>query len=325
MKFSLILPVYNVEKYLAKCIKSCISQNISFNEYEVIIVIDGSTDKSTEIAYNYSKQYKFIRIIQQENNGLSSARNTGLKSAKGEYIWFIDSDDFIELNILSGIYYELKKYDLDCIWIRWRNIDPKLGILPLYDNSIRKESHKIYNGRNFMAYILGNYLYAWSFVWKKDFLDKNNLFFKERFYYEDSEFAFRALPLVLRIKLYNHVCYNYLVNREGSIVNTFTETKFKDICYNAITAYNLSKNECDENVRLFYIRCYSSFILLAVKQAIIQSQITWIDYLYKIKGENHLSKVRLIGNLKTKMLAVLHNLRGDKLGYNVYKFLNKHR
>lgn len=81
MKFSLILPVYNVEKYLEKCIKSCLKQDISQNEYEIIIVIDGSPDNSISIARNYAKNNSCIKIIEQENKGLSDARNTGLKKS----------------------------------------------------------------------------------------------------------------------------------------------------------------------------------------------------------------------------------------------------
>ena len=93
--------MYNVEKFLAKCILSCENQNISKKEYEIICVNDGSLDSSAIIAEEIAKQYNNIIIINQENQGLSVARNTGLSNAKGDYVWFVDSDDWIEEKFLS--------------------------------------------------------------------------------------------------------------------------------------------------------------------------------------------------------------------------------
>ena len=100
-KLSIIIPVYNIENYLERCINSIIAQNI--NECEIILVDDGSTDTSSNICDFYSKQYDYIHTIHQINQGLSCARNTGIKNAKGDYIWFIDGDDYIENNALRII------------------------------------------------------------------------------------------------------------------------------------------------------------------------------------------------------------------------------
>ena len=107
-KISLILPVYNVELYLPKCIESCLNQDLPKTEYEMIIVIDGSSDNSLSVARKYQQKYGCISIVEQSNGGLSSARNTGLKHATGEYVWCIDTDDYINENILKGIVTQLQ-------------------------------------------------------------------------------------------------------------------------------------------------------------------------------------------------------------------------
>ena len=108
MFISLVIPVYNVEKYIDNCIKSCLEQNIQDEDYEIIIINDGTKDKSMDKVDIYYKQYpNLIKIYNQENKGLSAARNLGLNMANGDYIWFIDSDDWITTNCLAEIRYKL--------------------------------------------------------------------------------------------------------------------------------------------------------------------------------------------------------------------------
>lgn len=106
---SIIIPVYNVEKYLRECLDSCLEQNVTSEEYEIICVDDGSPDNCGKILDEYALQYSNIRVIHKENGGLSSARNAGLDVAIGKYVWFVDSDDFIGRNILADLFDILKK------------------------------------------------------------------------------------------------------------------------------------------------------------------------------------------------------------------------
>ena len=100
-KLSIIIPVYNVENYVGKCLESCLNQDIPKNEYEIIVVNDGTKDNSVQVIEKYITPENNIRLIHRKNGGLSAARNTGLKEAKGEYVWFVDSDDWIENNVLN--------------------------------------------------------------------------------------------------------------------------------------------------------------------------------------------------------------------------------
>ncbi|MDH6314239.1 glycosyltransferase involved in cell wall biosynthesis [Parabacteroides sp. PFB2-10] len=103
MHLSLIIPVYNVEAYLEECLDSCLEQDIPHSDYEIIAINDGSPDGSLAILERYAAKYPNITVLSQENRGLSATRNRGIEVAKGEYIWFIDSDDWIEKNCLSSL------------------------------------------------------------------------------------------------------------------------------------------------------------------------------------------------------------------------------
>ena len=100
MKLSIVVPVYNVERYVAECLDSLLEQGLSDSDYEILCVDDGSTDRSGGIAEDYARRYRQVAVIHQGNRGLSAARNTGIRAAAGEYVYFIDSDDLLERGVL---------------------------------------------------------------------------------------------------------------------------------------------------------------------------------------------------------------------------------
>ncbi len=110
---SIIIPVYNAEKYLAECLDSCLNQDIPAEDYEIICVNDGSTDGSAEILERYAREHSNVRFITQPNGGVSVARNTGIDAARGEYIWFVDADDLIQRNCLAGLRRRLGEAPVD--------------------------------------------------------------------------------------------------------------------------------------------------------------------------------------------------------------------
>ena len=112
VKLSIIIPVYNTEEYLPRCLNSCLEQDLLANEYEIIAINDGSSDNSLQILNAYALKYPNIRVINQENRGLGATRNRGLNLAIGEYIWFVDSDDWVLENCLLDIYENCKDVDI---------------------------------------------------------------------------------------------------------------------------------------------------------------------------------------------------------------------
>ena len=123
MKISLIIPVYTVEQYIGRCLQSCLCQpHVAADGYVLVIVNDGTKDSSMHVVEGMTRDYTTVTIINQHNQGLSMARNAGLKAAKGEYVWFIDSDDWIEVNCLHGIIERLEQTKVDVLQLQYKNV-----------------------------------------------------------------------------------------------------------------------------------------------------------------------------------------------------------
>ena len=109
MRLSIVIPVYNTEPYLEKCLGSCLKQDIDISDYEIVIVNDGTKDNAMSVAERFGDEYPNVRIISQENAGLSVARNVGLSHSEGDYVWFVDSDDYISQNSLGLVFEKISE------------------------------------------------------------------------------------------------------------------------------------------------------------------------------------------------------------------------
>lgn len=192
IKVSVIVPVYNVEDYLIECLTSIINQTLK--EIEIICIDDCGTDNSINILKEYAKKDDRIRIIShKENKGLGPARNTGIKESKGEYISFIDSDDYISRDYLENLYNTIIKYDTDIV--STINIKRVVGeAISLYSININKYLsifQKIFNKNHFEGISNANikdekentknypFVVAWNKLYKRSFLLDNDLFFMD--------------------------------------------------------------------------------------------------------------------------------------------------
>lgn len=200
-KISIIIPVYNVEKYVEKCLLSCAEQDLPSDEYEIIIINDGSNDNSLEIVERVSMNYSNIKIFSQKNLGLSAARNKGLSFAKGEYIWFVDSDDWIAENCLKKIVDKCFDNNLDIFAICASNI---IDNLP--ERRFIYKIPEVLSGKD----VLKNYnLQVCSpfSICRKQLLNTNNLMFYEGIFHEDSEFTPRMYYYADRVAFCDDICY----------------------------------------------------------------------------------------------------------------------
>lgn len=317
MLLSLILPVYNVEAYLGKCLDSCIDQNLSTSDYEIILVIDGSTDHSIDVAKSFQAKHENIKILFQENQGQSTARNNGLKHATGEYIWFIDSDDYIPQNILSEILTQLKSNELDILYFDWREISENGKEIPPFAPHLHSRDSSVMQGTSFMEKVLNNYLYTCCFAYSRTFLTKNNLFFTDGMYYEDTDFSLRCLPKAKRVKLYNKICYNYL-QHGGSTVHSTNFKKLQGMAKNCVTT-TLALNTCDGSLKRFYKICFTSFYMLFLKEVLKSKNKEYADYLIQQTEEHNFGKVSMFGNSKTKAIGAIYNIFGVKTCLRIIK------
>ena len=211
MKLSIIIPIYNVEQYLRKCIDSVLNQD--YSDYEIILVDDGSTDGSGAICDEYASpsfvnsltRSVVIKVIHQKNGGLSTARNAGIKAARGTYLCFVDSDDYWEPNVLGGLMEQIERDKLDVLRFDYQNVRIKNeGVRELehdgeYEvfqpNKDPKRdvdySNVVTDGETFLNERLGPACYAWQFVIKREILKE--CLFKEGIYFEDTEWTPRML------------------------------------------------------------------------------------------------------------------------------------
>ena len=231
MKVSVIVPVYNVEAFLKKCVDSLLAQDLAPEEYEIILVDDGSTDGCGALCDAFAAVHGNIRVIHQANRGLSGARNSGIPAATGEYILFVDSDDFLEPNVLGGLVRQMEDKQLDILRFNYQNVNMEGEVFEpnKYSKPYVDYSGEVCDGETFLNQRLGFACYAWQFLVKASILQQEGNGFKEGVYFEDVEWTPRILLQARRVASTDTLVYNYLF-RTGSIArNKDAEKKRKAI------------------------------------------------------------------------------------------------
>ena len=236
-KISVIIPVYNVEKYLRQCMDSIISQ--TFKDFECICVNDGSTDGSLDILQEYAKKDDRIKIITQENKGLPAARNVGIKKSIGQYLVFVDSDDFIVQNCLETAFNKIIETSADIVEFNYKFYYFKEN---RYESKIFPDSQKIKKDDTIGTILQKSYEdTAWRRIYKKEFLLKNNLFFYEGRVSEDGVFAAMLFLYTKNIVYIEDELYIYRKQRTTAITSNLSKL-FVDWFYNFFTLIKDMKN-----------------------------------------------------------------------------------
>lgn len=220
---SVIIPIYNVEPYVERCLLSLENQDISQDDYEIICINDGSPDKSREVVLRLQKEFSNIILIDQENQGVSHARNNGIKKAIGKYLLFIDPDDYIKENCLGGI---LKYADSNQAQI----VIPGYTFVDLDDNLVGKTTFENYEEKEFTgieAYKITHIKeqmgpdLAVGVIFETEFLNKNYIYYLPNVpFLEDGEFLARAHCVASRCFLTKQLLYTHVLARSGSATNS---------------------------------------------------------------------------------------------------------
>lgn len=223
---SIVVPVYNVEKYLRKCVDSLLCQDIKPEDYEIILVDDGSTDACPKICDEYAVTNENIRVIHQENRGLSEARNTGIKLAQGKYIQFVDSDDWLQPNVLGSLVCKMEQDNLDVLRFNYQNVSEQGEVFePNKSGKLFMDYRDtVCIGETFLRERLGSACYAWQFLLKHELTGT----FTPGIYFEDTDWAPGMLLKASRVTSVDTIVYNYLL-RSGSITQSVSEEKRKKI------------------------------------------------------------------------------------------------
>ena len=241
MKVSVIVPVYNTEKYLEKCLDSLVNQ--TYQDIEIIIVNDGSTDKSEEIIKEYIKKYHFVKYFKKKNGGLSSARNYGIDKANGDYLLFIDSDDYVEKEMIQKMYEKIIQENSDIVVCEFSYI---------YENGtkVRSYSNLDYADMDDKNYLLTPPMAPIRLIKKELF---NNIKFKEGIYYEDLELCPKLVLYTKKISFVNESLYNYLM-RDSSIMHQKEfNNKLLDIYSVLDSNYKMLNKDYHDEVEYMYI------------------------------------------------------------------------
>jgi len=309
VQFSIIVPIYNVEKYLEKCIESIINQ--TYSNIEIILVDDGSTDNCPKICDEYREKDCRIKVLHKQNGGLSDARNEGLNIANGEYVLFVDSDDYLEKDACENFSAYLDK-SADIL------IGDGLVIGGCCDISHINESGT-YKSYDFMKKSLSINKFpkvVWLNAYRRKFLCKNDLSFKKGILHEDENFTPRAF-LCADIVIYTKISfYNYLI-RENSITTQKNKTKNAiDVYDTCLELYSIYKTLPDKKLKR----------LLLDDLAVIYLNMFQVGKLYQY-GKEFIHKQFLIKTskrFKTKLKAILFII-SPKLYYKLNKFTKREK
>lgn len=297
MKYSIIIPVYNVEEYLDRCLKSILNQ--TYSNYEVIIVNDGSPDNSDNIIKSYEKEDKRFKGYKKVNGGLSDARNYGLKYATGDYLIFIDADDYIENNYLEKVNDVLEKNkDIDVLKFKIKLVDEGENLIRM-ENGLNKEGVTSFEELVKLEFLEP----AWSYVYKLSFWKENNFTYLKGMIHEDFGLTPEILMKANKIYYLNSYLYNY-VQRNGSIMSSNNKEKLHKKAYDMLYQY-------DRLIKINYnkdTKVYKSFLANA-----LISKTNTLDKEEQKKYKEELRKRKVIDNLiddtlKRKIKKIIYKI-----------------
>lgn len=312
-KLSVIVPVYNVENYIEKCLNSLVNQTLQ--DIEIIIVNDGSKDNSEKIIKGFIKKYpEKIAYLKKENGGLSDARNYGIKYAKGEYIAFLDSDDYVEKDTYEKMYKLAKKENSDMV---------ECDFFWEYPNKTKEDIGKIYNGKHEMLENVR--VVAWNKLIKKDILENSKVQFPKGLRYEDVEFTYKLVPYLEKVSFLKKPCIHY-VQRQNSISNVQNERtkEIFDVLNNVIEFYKKQgiyeqyKTEL-EYVYTRYLLCSSLLRMVKIKDKNTRKEI--LNLTWKNLNENfpNWKKNKILNKNKSVKDKYIKSV--NKVTFKIYCFI----
>lgn len=225
-KITVIIPAYNVEDYIHKSLDSIVNQ--TFDDYEVLVVNDGSADRTAEIIDEYAAKYPFIQAIHQTNAGQSAARNKAIRLSKADYIALLDSDDWVEPNFLEALYAKAIETNADLTFCGYNMIEANTGnVIPC--TFPLKGYPESFLFKDYPNALIDNVSIAWNKLYKKEMFFKHDIFFAEGKKYED---LLSGTLMVLNANIIAQVSlplYNYLIHREGATTRLYDFNKFSNI------------------------------------------------------------------------------------------------
>lgn len=292
-KISFIIPVYNTSQYITKCVDSILNQNI--HSYEIIIIDDGSTDDSLKVLQKYSRQ-KQITIISQTNGGVSSARNKGIEICNGDYIFFVDSDDYIEYNSMGYVLKIIQKENPDLL---------RLSSNIIINNKKKIEKTK-WEGYKTIDTLYSNSQFCptlWGYIFKTSIIKAHKISFNEKLKYsEDSNFIFKYINHTNKIFFLNKITYNYLIRSNSAIHQNFTLNWAESNLIALVDILLMFQGNKQNNIKFiinYYLRSY--FVMIFKAKLIYsndakESYKRYFQQIYQLSKDNLTTQAKLSQN-----------------------------
>ncbi len=315
---TVVIPVYNVEKYLNRCLKSILVQE--WKNYDIILVDDGSTDRSPQICDDYVKAYDFISVIHKENGGLSEARNTGLSQAKGEYVYFPDSDDWLEPDTFIALAEALESQKFDIISFNREFVKGEEDVI--VSDSVETQ---VFDGKDaFVQMLKHSYItgFANDKVYRKSLFTDHNIQFPIGKYYEDLGTNYKLFLSAKRVYATNQKYYHYLIDNPDSITQSWNEKKFRDmfefykeVFYSTFVRSQLNQEELQIS-QLYYVNGLTHILASLYKSKLDKK---YIDITNEVKQELLKNNVSLsqMKDQPNKLKYILFRLKVLKLAFSI--------
>lgn len=309
MKLSIVIALYNTEKYISRCIMSIYEKNtLSLDEFEVIVINDGSSDNSGSIVESLQKVYSNIILINKKNEGQSIARNIGFGLAKGDYIYCLDSDDYIDSNALCNALFFAVENNLDLLPIDFILIDESNNRLEKKKDNYYILNQVISGGEFMMTFIVSGAM--WRYLYKTEIIKKYNLRLLEGVYHEDEEFVMKFLAYSKRILYNNHLVYYYMKRLNSTVNNKEIKHKLK-LLRDIVTIIN--SLDCLKKTQK-----YNSFTYQGLDKKVNQLTISVLLRLRKLEC-TFLEKTEILDELEKQQRFPV-NAKNLKINQKIFSF-----
>ena len=315
---TVVIPVYNVEKYLKRCVEIVLVQE--WHNYDILLVDDGSTDSSPQICDDYAKVYDFISVIHKENGGLSEARNTGILHAKGDYVYFPDSDDWLEPQTFKELAEVLESQEFEIVSFNREVVKGE-------EDAIVSDSlvTQVFEGKDaFVQMLKHSYItgFANDKIYRKSLFTDNDIQFPIGKYYEDLGTNYKLFLSAKKVYATNQKYYHYLNDNPESITQTWNEKKFSDmfgfyidVFYSESVRSLLNKEELQIS-QLYYVNGLVHILASLYKSKLDKK---YIDITNQVKQEllKNCVSLSLIKNQPNKLKYILFRLKVLKLAFSI--------
>lgn len=324
---SIIVPIYNVETYLKQCLDSLINQTLK--GIEIICVNDGSTDNSLAIIQEYAQRDTRVVILSKDNGGLSSARNAGMKIAKGKYIGFVDSDDWVDLGMFEKLYNKAISKDADIAMCAVNCVNEMTQEIENNDTYFQlgcfseKFNDIVFNHRDTKDFLFDISVTAWNKIYKKELIEKYNIAFPEGLIFEDNPFFYATYFIAENVIIVRDSLYYYRINRNDSIIKKANKKFFDVVKIMDIIEETLINQHLFEEYKNDFLKYKINTILYRFSQIQKDYQKEFFYIIKRNFDKINLSKYTLSLTNSYYYADVILIQTNNYWGYRVLKFSKK--